>query len=162
MAKKSGLLIFGLFSAAVNACNENNLSVSVSTNSVENAVERSSCSPVVLGGSYPANPLTTPFLLVKEKYDDSDYWSDWVLKTESNPVLTQNFSQSYFGVGWWSPKDAEPQEEDQTAEEWLMNHGLMFSVGFGDKAIGQPRFRLDYLWHDEFQDNLMMQVEVPF
>ncbi len=30
------------------------------------------------------------------------------------------------------------------------------------KKAGEPRFRLDYQWHDEEQDNLMMQVEVPF
>ena len=162
MAKKSVLLVFGLFSASAYACIENNQGVSVGADSTIHDLDRELCSPMLGESVYPVNQITTPLLLVKEKYNQSNYWSDWVLKTESNPVLTQNFADNYFGVGWWSPEDNVLQGDEQTTEEWLMNHGLMFSVGFGDKTIGQPRFRLDYLWHDEDQDNVMMQIEVPF
>lgn len=161
MTKKSVLLIFGLFSTFTQACYENNPDASTSAESVERGLEVP-CSPSMNGALYPVEKAKAPLSLAIEKYDDSDYWSDWVLKTESNPVLTQNFADNYFGVGWWTPKDMNSQDDELTTEEWLMNHGLMFSVGFGDKAAGQPRLRLDYLWHDEDPDNVMLQIEVPF
>lgn len=159
MAKKSALLIFGLFSAFTIACDQN---YTTEVDGQSTYQEDDLCFTFLDDSLYTYEQSSIPILLEEESTSETDYWSEWVLKTETNPVLTKNFSDNYFGVGWWQPDGVNSTEEERTAEEWLMDHGLMFSVGFGDKQDGKPRFRLDYLWHDEHQDNLMMQVEVPF
>ncbi|MCK6264274.1 hypothetical protein KP803_13420 [Vibrio sp. ZSDE26] len=90
------------------------------------------------------------------------YWDDWVLESASDPMLTQSISSNYFGLGIWMPQVLEDQVSSMSTEEWLMSHGVQFSVGFGDKKSGQPRMRLDYRWHDKYDGDVMMQVEVPF
>ncbi|NOH95769.1 hypothetical protein [Vibrio sp. 99-70-13A1] len=101
-------------------------------------------------------------LLDEDSEPTEDYWSDWALKTKDAPILTQNISTNYFGLGMWLPEDLEETKNDMTTQEWLLNHGLQLSVGFGDKVNGQPRLRFDYRWHDERDANMMMQVELPF
>ena len=156
MVKKSAVLIFSLLSSFANACNEYDSGIETSKNAQMIHLAKETCVPLSDESLYPISHSPA-----EEK---PDYWADWVLRTDANPVLTQSVADNYFGIGWWSPSknEGERQDTELTTEEWLMNHGLMFSVGFGDKKIGQPRLRLDYLWHDEYQDNLMMQIEVPF
>ncbi|MGF1741733.1 hypothetical protein L4C34_11785 [Vibrio profundum] len=104
-----------------------------------------------------------------------NYWSDWAIKYKSEPFLSDSLSFSHFGVGVWQPQTAQrdptfntnlPTKPDQVgaigSEEWLLNHGLQLSLGFGDQNSGQPRIRFDYLWHEDSYDNVMMQVEFPF
>ena len=166
MAKKSALLILSLFSSFAHACNEYDSGIDSSTNALMLHLAEETCVPLSDTRLYPMSlyPPETVTISHAPAEEKRDYWSDWVLRTEANPVLTQNVANNYFGIGWWSPSTNEDEQQDTklTTEEWLMNHGLVFSVGFGDKKNGQPRLRLDYLWHDEYQDNLMMQIEVPF
>ncbi|MGF1722413.1 hypothetical protein L4D20_20510 [Vibrio kyushuensis] len=97
-----------------------------------------------------------------EPSTSESYWDDWVLKSESDPLLTQSIASNYFGFGVWMPPELEDKINDMSTEEWLMSHGLQLSVGFGDKKSGQPRMRFDYRWHDKYEGDVMMQVEVPF
>ncbi|MEZ8546483.1 hypothetical protein AB6D12_03210 [Vibrio cyclitrophicus] len=91
-----------------------------------------------------------------------DYWSDWVIQSKGSPLLTQSLESNYVGLGMWFPEDLEDEQYDMSTEEWLMNHGLQLSIGFGEKVEGQPRMRFDYRWHDSRDADLMMQVELPF
>ena len=93
---------------------------------------------------------------------EHSYWEEWAIRSEDTPVLTQNLENSYFGLGLWMPEELREEEEKMSAEEWLKNHGLMFSVGFGDKQDGEPRMRFDYRWHEYYDADWMMQIEVPF
>ena len=90
------------------------------------------------------------------------YWDDWVMNSAADPFVTQNISSNYFGLGVWMPQHLEDELSSMSTEEWLMSHGVQFSVGFGDKKSGQPRMRLDYRWHEKYDRDVMMQVEVPF
>ncbi|MCF8779307.1 hypothetical protein LZU85_10895 [Vibrio sp. IRLE0018] len=99
----------------------------------------------------------------KEKVESrQDYWDEWAMKPKDNPVLSQNLSDKHFGLGFWLPDELENQVAKMTTEEWLKSHGVMFSLGFGDKKAGEPRMRFDYRWHDAQEADLMMQIEVPF
>ncbi|UYI49213.1 hypothetical protein OFO16_22875 [Vibrio natriegens] len=91
-----------------------------------------------------------------------NYWEEWAFTPNETPILTQNLEKNYFGLGIWMPEDLLDEESDMTTEEWIRNHGLMFSIGFGDKGDGEPRMRLDYRWHEYYDADWMMQIEVPF
>ncbi|MEZ9127760.1 hypothetical protein CWO33_10720 [Vibrio splendidus] len=97
-----------------------------------------------------------------EPESTADYWSDWVIQSKDAPLLTQSLESNYVGLGMWFPEDLGDDQYDMSTEEWLMNHGLQLSIGFGDKVEGQPRMRFDYRWHDSRDADLMMQVELPF
>lgn len=93
----------------------------------------------------------------------SDYWSEWWnLEEDTQPILTENFAFSYFGIGLWLPEEVAEQERKMSTDEWILNHGLKFSLGLGEKQTGKPRMRFDYRWHNEYDGDVMMQVEVPF
>ncbi|MFM2600617.1 hypothetical protein [Vibrio fortis] len=92
----------------------------------------------------------------------NDYWSDWVLQTKDSPIITQSISSNYVGLGMWFPEDLEDKKYDMTTEEWILNHGLQLSIGFGEKSVGEPRMRFDYRWHDAREADMMMQIEFPF
>ena len=98
----------------------------------------------------------------EEPESTADYWSDWVIQNKDTPLLTQSLESNYVGLGMWFPEDLEDEQYDMSTEEWLMNHGLQLSIGFGEKVDGQPRMRFDYRWHDSRDADLMMQVELPF
>lgn len=93
---------------------------------------------------------------------EQGYWEDWTLKPKDNPVISQTLSDKHFGVGFWLPQEYENQLAKMSTEEWLKSHGLLFSIGFGDKHSGEPRMRFDYRWHESSEADLMMQIEVPF
>ena len=97
-----------------------------------------------------------------ESQTKPDYWSDWVIQSKDAPLLTQSLASNYVGLGMWFPEELEDEQYNMSTEEWLMNHGLQLSIGFGDKVDGQPRMRFDYRWHDSSDADLMMQVELPF
>ncbi|MED5503686.1 MAG: hypothetical protein VYC54_04550 [Pseudomonadota bacterium] len=90
------------------------------------------------------------------------YWDQWAIRSEDTPILTQNLEKNYFGLGLWMPEELRDEETNMSTEEWLKSHGLMFSVGFGDKHDGEPRMRFDYRWHEYYDADWMMQIEVPF
>lgn len=93
---------------------------------------------------------------------DGDYWSEWSFDQIDDPFITQNLASNYFGLGVWLPSDLAENVSTMSTDEWLRSHGLQFSVGFGDKKLGEPRMRLDYRWHEDYDGDIMMQVEVPF
>lgn len=162
MTKISFALVFSLLSASIFACEYEYYGVRDNGLSAETTSVFTDCSPKEPSlNASKNNHLDYDSLGNAPRKDYEGYWSDWVLKTESNPFLSQHYSDSYFGIGVWSPTEFE-DEEELTTQEWLMNHGLQFSVGFGEKKLGEPRLRFDYMWHEDEQDNVMMQVEVPF
>ncbi|MGF1754111.1 hypothetical protein L4C33_10990 [Vibrio makurazakiensis] len=91
-----------------------------------------------------------------------DYWSEWALQSKDAPLLTQSVANNHFGLGMWIPEELDSQKNDMSTEEWLMNHGLQLSLGFGNKEDGEPRMRFDYRWHEDEKADVMMQIEVPF
>ncbi|MDF2155155.1 hypothetical protein [Vibrio sp. CAU 1672] len=90
------------------------------------------------------------------------YWEQWAIQSADTPLITQNLEKNYFGLGIWMPDELRAEERDMSTEEWLKNHGLLFSVGFGNKTDGEPRMRFDYRWHELYDADWMMQIEVPF
>ncbi|WP_146448741.1 hypothetical protein [Vibrio kanaloae] len=101
-------------------------------------------------------------LSAEEAESTPDYWTNWVLQSKEAPFITQSLESNYVGLGMWFPEDLEDEQYEMSTEEWLLNHGLQLSIGFGEKVQGQPRMRFDYRWHDSSDADLMMQVELPF
>jgi len=102
-------------------------------------------------------------LTLAEQTEHSSYWSDWLISNETNPLISTNSASSkHFGVGVWVPNELEEQLTDMDTENWIRSHGLQLSLGFGDMDAGTPRMRLDYRWHEQYDGDFMMQVEVPF
>ncbi|MHC6529506.1 hypothetical protein [Vibrio proteolyticus] len=116
------------------------------------------------GVDYATEKLEQLSLLSEDPQDDaeSEYWNDWITLDDTNPLLTQSLESNYFGVGIWLPSEVEDRMHDMQAGEWIINHGLQFSVGLGDKQAGKPRMRFDYRWHNQYDGDVLMQVEVPF
>ncbi|MGX1926558.1 hypothetical protein ACUALS_15570 [Vibrio sp. NH-7] len=122
------------------------------------------CFSLLEGIEYTANKFDD-FLDIVDFDDDQGYdtyWDDWVLKSETNPILTRALSSNYVGVGVWVPTELENRLHAMDTEEWILSHGLLLSVGFGKKSAGEPRMRLDYRWHDKYDGDVMMQIELPF
>lgn len=121
------------------------------------------CISLLDGVEYTAQSLAAfADLAINEKKDYSAYWSDWIMSDDDNPLLSRSLAANYIGVGVWVPSELEDQMETMNAEEWLKSHGLLLSLGFGDMDSGKPRMRLDYRWHEKYDGDVMMQVEVPF
>ncbi|MCJ2376219.1 hypothetical protein LNL84_05160 [Vibrio sp. ZSDZ34] len=102
--------------------------------------------------------------LIEEKPKNAltdSYWEQWLLTQDSAPMLTQQVSKSYLGVGLWAPREVLSEKDEMSTQDWLMSQGVHFGVGFGEKGK-EPRLRLDYRWHHEFESDMMMQLEVPF
>ncbi|MGD8110687.1 hypothetical protein [Vibrio sp. TRT 17S01] len=121
------------------------------------------CFSLLEGVEYTVDKIDSITEIANEQpKPETSYWSDWVLKTETDPLITQSLAHSYFGIGVWMPSQLEERFSSMTTQEWIMNHGLQFSLGFGERRIGEPRLRLDYRWHDKLDGDMMMQVELPF
>ncbi len=93
---------------------------------------------------------------------EKNYWDQWAYKKDYTTMLTKNLQKNHFGLGLWMPEDLMEEENEMQMDDWLLNHGLMLSVGFGNKSDGEPRMRLDYRWHDYYDADWMMQIELPF
>nr|WP_319553118.1 hypothetical protein [uncultured Vibrio sp.] len=113
-------------------------------------------------GVFSANTLSWYVPEVELDGPTQNYWEEWAFTQYETPILTQNLEKNYFGLGIWMPEELLEEESKMTTEEWIRNHGLMFSIGFGDKRDGEPRMRLDYRWHDYYDADWMMQIELPF
>ncbi|WP_420340932.1 hypothetical protein [Vibrio mexicanus] len=99
----------------------------------------------------------------KEKsFETESYWESWAFRLDSDPLLSQSLSSNHFGVGVWMPSDLLEESKTMSTEDWIRSHGLQFSVGFGDRKPGEPRMRFDYRWHEKYEGDVMMQIEVPF
>ncbi|MGR5251767.1 hypothetical protein ACPV5S_06125 [Vibrio astriarenae] len=92
---------------------------------------------------------------------DTEYWDQWLIKSQSDPFLTQRLANNYFGLGVWMPSKLEDDVDQMSYDEWLLSHGLQFSFGVGDKKAGEPRLRFDYRWHEKHQGDFFMQFEIP-
>lgn len=122
------------------------------------------CVSWAAGIKYTAEQLDrlNSIMASEEKTNYADYWSAWVLNDDANLFLSQSLASNYIGVGVWVPSELEEQMEDMDTEQWLLSHGLQLSLGFGDKKSGKPRMRFDYRWHEDYDGDVMMQLEVPF
>ncbi|MFH0262667.1 hypothetical protein ACPV54_19210 [Vibrio mediterranei] len=127
--------------------------------------EESFCSLISKPFNYIGNQVITLGGLIEDEppinsLQDS-YWDQWLLTQESEPVLTGNIENSFVGIGLWVPEEIARHKDEMSMQEWLMAQGLHFGFGFGEKGK-EPRLRLDYRWHQDYQGDMMMQVEVPF
>lgn len=100
-----------------------------------------------------------------EVFKESSFWDGWAYSTGYDPLLTGYLSDSAFGFAVWQPEEFfdKKMEEFESYGEWLESHGLQLSLAFGGEKKGQSaRFRIDYRWHDKADDQVFMQLEVPF
>ena len=59
--------------------------------------------------------------------------------------------------------DHEEVEDMVDAEQWVLNHGVQMSLGFGASNKDSTQVRLDYRWHtnSRVDDGISLQVHVP-
>ncbi|USD68076.1 hypothetical protein [Vibrio sp. SCSIO 43136] len=94
---------------------------------------------------------------------NNDYWKQWSINESSDPLLTQQLdSKNYFGLGVWMPSQFDEEIEGMSYQEYLQAHGVQFSLGLGEQNGNEPRMRIDYQWHKDFDPNFSVQLEVPF
>ncbi|WP_165313096.1 hypothetical protein [Vibrio ziniensis] len=128
---------------------------------VELSDSRVLCISFIHGMEYASKKLFE-LDLFKDKENVDEYWEKWGFKQDEEPFYTHKIAQSYIGVGVWMPTKLLKEESELTTEEWLRSHGLLLSLGFGSKKAGEPRMRMDYRWHEDYEVDLMMHIEVPF
>lgn len=162
MGKVITMVLLVVVSNSVGACER--YPSSLSTQSVLLHSSNEVCFSLLEGIEYTATKVNElhNFVRQEDTEQDGDYWSNWVLQSETNPILTQNLATNYIGLGIWVPSELEERLHRMDTEEWLLSHGLQLSFGFGTKSSGEPRMRLDYRWHDRYEGDVMMQVELPF
>ena len=94
-----------------------------------------------------------------------EFWTHWDDKFADSPVLMDHNSSTFYGLGFWMPTDYEDADLNSAvgAEDWILNHGLQMSLGFGDITGKKPRVRFDYRWHNNshVEDGISMQIHIP-
>ena len=99
------------------------------------------------------------------RYNTNEFWNQWSDDFADYPVFTEHNDSMYYGLGFWLPRkyDNEDVEDIVGAEQWVLNHGVQMSVGFGDPDDDSTRVRLDYRWHTKssVDDGISVQVHVP-
>ncbi|WP_146147117.1 hypothetical protein [Photobacterium kishitanii] len=99
-------------------------------------------------------------------YNTSEFWNKWNGDFADHPIFTEYNDSMYYGLGFWLPKkyDHEEVEDIVDAEQWVLNHGVQMSVGFGDPGSDSTHVRLDYRWHTKssVDDGISLQIHVPF
>ncbi|PSV27052.1 MULTISPECIES: hypothetical protein [unclassified Photobacterium] len=105
-----------------------------------------------------------PWKIDSNSYGDK-FWLHWDDKFADSPVLMDHNSSTFYGLGFWMPTndDDEAFTSAAGAEDWILNHGLQMSLGFGDISGQKPRVRFDYRWHNNshVEDGVSMQVHIP-
>lgn len=105
-----------------------------------------------------------PWKVDSNSYGDK-FWLHWDDKFADSPVLMDHNSSTFYGLGFWMPTNYDEQELTSAAgaEDWILNHGLQMSLGFGDITGNKPRVRFDYRWHNNshVEDGVSMQVHIP-
>ncbi|WP_299013300.1 hypothetical protein [uncultured Photobacterium sp.] len=98
----------------------------------------------------------------QERETNDDFWDDWLGLSDS-PVLSSESNSTFYGVGLWMPEKYEDVDilRIEDAEEWIKNHGLQMSLGMMGNDSRSPRVRLDYRWHNDDNDDVFLQVEIP-
>ncbi|AZL86723.1 MULTISPECIES: hypothetical protein [Aliivibrio] len=104
--------------------------------------------------------------LESELFEES-YWDKWEYSSgeEPYPLLTGYLSDSAVGFTVWQPEEYYDKkiEEFDSYTDWIESHGLQLSLAFGGEEKGnEPRFRIDYRWHEQVDDQVFMQFEIPF
>lgn len=152
-----------MFSSMTKACDlySNALLVEEKDNSSVLLQTSAVCFSMLDGMDYASKQLSA-LGLFEAHPSDASYWSDWLLKADMDPLFTQKLATSYLGFGVWMPPELLDEQSKMSTEEWLMSHGLQLSIGFGEKKAGEPRMRFDYRWHEDYDGDVMMQIEVPF
>ena len=157
------VLVLLLFSSVTKACDlYSNSFLEEGTSSSVMFQASGICFSMLDGIDYASAQLSALGLTDDNKSTNSLYWSDWVLKTDDDPIFTQKLATSYIGFGVWMPQELHEEKSKMSTEEWLMSHGIQISFGFGEKKVGEPRMRIDYRWHEDYDLDVMMQIEVPF
>ena len=99
-------------------------------------------------------------------YNTSDFWNKWSDNFSDHPIFTEYDDSMYYGLGFWLPReyDNEQVEDIVDAEQWVLNHGVQMSIGFGEPSNDSTHVRLDYRWHTKsnVDDGVSLQVHVPF
>jgi hypothetical protein len=137
--------------------------------------DRSLCDPV---GEYIHVPLLYQKNMSSEQvqrfrdwkqdhgYNTNEFWNKWSDDFADHPIFTEYNDSMYYGLGFWLPRkyDHEEIEDMVDAEQWVLNHGIQMSVGFGDPNSNSTHIRLDYRWHTKssIDDGISLQVHVPF
>ena len=162
MSKVQLMTLLAVFSGSAGACEM--YQPDLSNESVLFHSSNGICFSLLEGIEYTATKVDElyDFVSQADSAQETDYWSNWVLQSETNPILTQSLASNYIGLGIWVPSELEGRLQHMDAEEWILSHGVQLSLGFGTKASGEPRMRLDYRWHDRYDGDVMMQVELPF
>ncbi|WP_039859885.1 hypothetical protein [Photobacterium sp. SKA34] len=105
-----------------------------------------------------------PWKIDHNSYGDK-FWLHWDDKFADSPVLMNHNSSTFYGLGFWMPTNYDEEEFTSAAEaeDWILNHGLQMSLGFGDITGHKPRVRFDYRWHNNnhVEDGISMQVHIP-
>lgn len=97
-----------------------------------------------------------------QKTKKTDYWSEWILNSESEPIFTSKLDKNHFGFGVWTPEEYADRFDDLSYYEQLKAQGFLLSLGLGEQDGDEPRMRIDYRWHNKAEGDVYLQVEVPF
>ncbi len=96
------------------------------------------------------------------KKKQTDYWSEWILNSENEPLFSSSLDKNHFGFGVWTPEEYADKFDDLSYYEQLKAQGFLLSLGLGDQDGDEPRMRIDYRWHNKEEGDVYLQVEVPF
>ncbi|UTM60149.1 hypothetical protein L4174_019000 [Photobacterium sp. CCB-ST2H9] len=93
---------------------------------------------------------------------ESSFWDNWQSQS-GEPLIKENTSSTFYGVGLWLPKKYEDLDilTFEDAKEWVRKHGVLMSVGLGSSDSQSTKYRLDYMWHEDEKDGVMLQIEIP-
>ncbi|WP_330960037.1 hypothetical protein [Photobacterium sp. 53610] len=93
---------------------------------------------------------------------ESSFWDNWQSQS-GEPLIKENTSSTFYGVGLWLPKKYEDLDilTFEDAKEWVRKHGVLMSVGLGSNDSQSTKYRLDYMWHEDEKDGVMLQIEIP-
>ncbi|KGY13218.1 hypothetical protein NM22_06980 [Vibrio tubiashii] len=158
---KAGILLVALSSPLAVACEPISLEDSLSS-LMSNSTDISCTAGFDLEESNVFDESTALALSTDEKSEQNSYWSHWLNGEEGNPIVSNSAQFNHFGVGVWVPEDLEDQLRDMDTKHWIRSHGLQLSLGFGDKESAMPRMRFDYRWHQQYDGDFLVQLEVPF
>ncbi|MDV7103433.1 hypothetical protein R3X26_03325 [Vibrio sp. TH_r3] len=119
------------------------------------------CSQLIQADSLELDPLDYSFSS-EQNQKNEDYWSNWAIEVEDSPFVTGQLNNNYLGVGIWTPSGFDDTDSEMEYRDWLLSHGLQFSVGLGEPNGQDPRMRVDYRWHKNQAADVMFQIELPF
>lgn len=95
----------------------------------------------------------------------NDFWYKWNNDFAVDPIFSEYNDYGYYGLGFWLPKqfDNEKLASVTGVEDWVLNHGIQMSVGFGKPNSDDTRVRIDYRWHskNDVDDGISLQVHMP-